>query len=222
VGIAAALALGMAALLPGCWKDKRHESPVGYYLDAPALLSSVRSAVFIPLKNETSYPPAADGMTAALVPAIQGKQLFHVEVLPVRDPATEGAVFDGRRPFTLKELAHLRQTLGCDAVLVGAVSQFQAYPRMRIALYLKLLDLRDSRVLWAVEHTWDATDQETQERLEHYFAKEKANEYEPVQWRLGLVSPAVFQQFVAQEAAETLPHRPSAALNQPRGRGNGL
>ena len=70
-----------------------------------------------------------------------------------------------------------------------------------------MVDLRDSRVLWAVDHVWDATDQETQRRIAHYFTEHKGEGYDPLNWQLTTVSPAVFQQFIAFEVASTLPDR---------------
>ncbi|MBM4019089.1 MAG: hypothetical protein FJ288_12300 [Planctomycetes bacterium] len=215
--VLAAAAILLAA--EGC-RPLAERSKVGFYLDAPALASGVRQAALVPLKNETNYLPLADTMTSALLEAVQARQLFHVEVVRVLDPATEGAVLDGRRELTLKELAHLRQTLRCDAVLLGTVNQFQPYPRMRIGLYLRLLDLRDSRVLWAVDHTWDATDQETQERIARYFYKERGGNYEPLGWQLATFSPAALAQFVAHEAAATLPPK-TQPENLPAGRQGG-
>jgi hypothetical protein len=148
-------------------------------------------------------------MTSALFQAVQARQLFHLQVLPPADPATGEPLLDGRRDFTLNDLSRLRQTLGCDAVLVGAASEFQQYPRMRIGLYLRLVDLRDSRVLWAVDHVWDTTDQATQKRIEHYFSQQKGQGFEPLEWRLTTISPGFFQQFVAFETAQTLPQKPA-------------
>lgn len=195
--------LGLAAI--GCFRSQVQRPAVAYYLDAQALPGRVHRAVLIPLGNETQYPTAEDGMTAALYQAIQGRRLFHVDVSATSDPTLEGVPMDGRRPFSLKELARLRQSLGCDAVLVGAMRQFRPHPHIQVGLYLRLLDLRDSRVIWAVDHVWDATDQATQKRVEAYFRTQKGSGYDPVQWELTMLSPAAFEEFVAYEVARTLP-----------------
>jgi hypothetical protein len=205
--LAPALAAALV-LAAGCGFNARKTS-IGYFLDAQALAASVHSATLLPLKNETGYPSITDGMTGALFQAVQGRQMFHLVVAGDgggdRDPAP-GAT-DVRGDFALKELARMRQAFGTDAVLVGAINQFHPYPRMKIGLYLRLVDLRDSRVLWAVDHVWDATDQETQRRIAYYFAEHKGEGYDPLNWQLTTVSPAVFQQFIAFEVASTLPGR---------------
>jgi hypothetical protein len=199
----------MACILAGCL-HKDAVSPVGHYLDAGALQGHVQRVALLPLAGETAYPAVAEGMTTALLQAIQARQLFHVTL----SPATESCQVDLQRPFSLKDLARLRQATGADAVIVGAVKSFDPYPRMHLGLNVRLLDLRDSRVIWAVDHLWDATDKATQKRMEEYFREQCGERWEPLQWRLATVGPAVMQQFVAYEAAGTL----SAPDSQATGR----
>ena len=194
------LLAGLTCILAGCLH--KGEAPhVGYYLDAQALTGYVQRVVMLPMTSDTAYPAVAEGMTTAMFQALQGKQLFHVTLAP----APEAGSLDLQKPFSLKDLARLRQATGADAVLVGTVRSFHPYPRMNLGLYLRLLDLRDSRVIWAVDHLWDATDKATQERMEEYFSEQSGDRWEPLQWRLATVGPAVMQQFIAYEAAGTLP-----------------
>ena len=205
-----AMALGMVAatLAAGCHRETAR-AKVGAFVDSQGILSRVHSVAFMPLRNETNYLAVVDAATASVFQAVQARQLFHIEVVPAADPAAaDPTPAGGRRVFTLKELARLRQAFGCDAILVGAVNQFHPYPQMRMGIYLRLIDLRDGSVLWAVDHIWDATDQETQERMECYFSKERGEGYDPLQWRVTTVSPAAFRQFVAYEVADTLPKKP--------------
>lgn len=197
---AAALVAGLACVLAGCL-HKETPPPVGHYVDAQALTGYVQRVVLLPLTSDTAYPAVADGMTTALFQALQGKQLFHVTLAP----APEACPLDLQKPLSLKDLARLRQATGADAVLIGTVRSFDPYPRMHLGLDIRLLDLRDSRVLWAVDHLWDATDKVTQRRMEQYFSEQSGDRWEPLQWRLATVGPAVMQQFVAYEAVGTLP-----------------
>jgi hypothetical protein len=152
------------------------------------------------MTSDTAYPAVAEGMTTALFQALQAKQLFHVTLASAPDAGS----LDLQKPFSLKDLARLRQATGADAVLVGTVRSFDPYPRMHLGLYLRLLDLRDSRVIWAVDHLWDATDKATQKRMEKYFSEQSGDRWEPLQWRLATIGPAVMQQFAAYEAVATL------------------
>ncbi|MCX5682445.1 MAG: hypothetical protein NT049_02015 [Planctomycetota bacterium] len=194
---AAALIAGLACILTGCFCNKA-ESPVRCFLDAQALGHAQR-VVLLPLASDTAYPAVAEGMTNALFQALQAKQLFHVTLAAETD-----AALDFQKPFSLKDLARLRQATGADAVIVGTVRSFDPYPRMHLGLYVRLLDLRDSRVIWAVDHLWDATDKATQSRMEKYFSEQSGDRWEPLHWRLATVGPAVMQQFAAYEAVATL------------------
>jgi hypothetical protein len=195
-----ALLVGLACTLAGCLAGKS-APPVSCYLDAQALSGYVQRVALLPLASETAYPAVAEGMTTAMFRALQGKQLFHVTLAS----AADAGALDFQRPFSLKDLARLRQATGADAILVGTVRSFQPYPRMHLGLYMRLLDLRDSRVIWAVDHLWDATDKDTQERMEKYFHEQCGEHWEPLRWRLATVGPSVMQQFVAYEAVGTLP-----------------
>ena len=65
-----------------------------------------------------------------------------------------------------------------------------------------------ARLVWAVDHHWDTTDKATERRSKRHFSSEMRSGYNRVRWRLGLRSPKLFQKFVADEVADTLPERP--------------
>jgi TolB-like protein len=193
----------------GCNQQKRDESPPGAaipcYIDHDMLPGRVQSTSIIPLANDTTYPSVSDGMTTSLYAALLGRQLFNVTVVPPADASTEVGGADPHRSLTLKDLARMRQALGSDVVLIGTVGHFQPYPRMQIGVSLRMVDLRDGRVIWAINHVWDSTDKATQQRIEKYFQRMRGKDYDPIEWRLATVSPATFQEFVAWEMATTLP-----------------
>ena len=78
---------------------------------------------------------------------------------------------------------------------------------MQIGLFLNLVDLREGRLIWGVDHIWDTTNRLTERSIERFFVKEMRSGYGPANWRLGLLSPRMFGKFVAHEAAGTLPLR---------------
>ena len=205
--LAAIVALAIASA--GCVNKRESSWPAGpavaCYLDHDMLPGRVQSAAIVPLTNDTTYPAVADGMTSALHAALLGRQIFNVAVVPPGDASAEAAGADPRRALTLKDLARMRQALGSDAALIGAVSHFQPYPRMQIAVNVRMVDLRDGRIIWAVNHVWDTTDKATQQRIEKYFHRLRGEDYAPIDWKLAAVSPATFEQFVAWEMATTLP-----------------
>jgi len=211
---ACAALLTAAVLLPGCTPEP--ESRVGYYTAPRRDLVAVRRVAVLPLVNETDHPGTEAGLTEELFQAVQGRRLFHVRPVPPDGPEASALPAAGSRPFVLEELAALRRTLGADAVLAGAVTRWQPYPRMQTGLYLRLVDLRNGRVLWAVDHVWDATDEHTQRRIRRFFGREVGQGADPFGWELGTVSPRAFQKFIASEVIETLPARAQAAVGVAR------
>lgn len=201
--LAGVLVVALAALI-GC-VPKTPPRGIGCYLDRDALPGRVQRVLFVPLADDANCPSAADGMTRALYSALQDRQLFHIGMLAPADTPTDEPAVDPRRALVMKDLLRMRQTSKGDAALLGTVNLFKPYPQMQIGVCLRLVDLRDGRVLWAIEHVWDATDRVTQERMEIYFHKQRGEDYDPLDWRLATVSPAAFQQFAAYEMAETLP-----------------
>ena len=189
-----------AVLLAGCAGEA--ENRLGYYTAPRPDLLRVRRVAMLPLANESDHPGTELGLSEELFRAVQGCRLFHVRPMA---PAAEALPPVGTQPFTLDDLARLRRALGTDAVLAGAVTRWQPYPRMQTGLFLRLVDLRSGEVLWAVDHVWDATDEHTQRRLRRFFHRQMGTGSDPFGWELGTVSPRAFQKFVAHEVAETLP-----------------
>jgi len=193
---AAVLAVGCVRLGP--------RPAVKAYVDSQVFPDRVRTVLILPLANETPDAAAAQGLTTALYQALQARRGLRVTLAPPTAPGDETGGLDPRRALTLKDLARIRTASGCDALVVGSVTHCHPYPRMQLGLYLRMLDLRDGRVVWAVDHIWDATDKATERRIEQYFREQRGSGYEPVQWHLATMSPAAFQQFVACETAATL------------------
>ena len=98
----------------------------------------------------------------------------------------------------------LRKNLKADAVLVGEVTQYYPYPRLAIGLRLKLIDLRDGTLIWAIEQFWDSTDKQVENRAEDFFKTQIRSGFDPIEYRMALVSPHMFLKFVAWEVGQTL------------------
>jgi len=197
--------LTAALLLAGCMAEA--ESRVGYYAAPRRDLIEVRRVAMLPLANETDHPGTEAGLSEELFQAVQRRQLFHVQPVAADNPDAAALPAVGARPFALQELACLRRTLGADAVLAGTVTRWQPYPRMQTGLYLRLVDLRTGRVLWAVDHVWDASDEHTQRRIQRFFRRDMGTGVNPFGWELGTISPRAFQKFIASEVTDTLPGR---------------
>ena len=75
---------------------------------------------------------------------------------------------------------------------------------MAMGLQLKLIDLRDGQVVWAVEQIWDTADKATEERIKKYFEKQLRPGFSPLGEQLAVLSSINFIRFVTYDAAETL------------------
>jgi hypothetical protein len=155
-------------------------------------------------------------MTVALAQAIQSRRLFHVKVLGPCAACPDAAAPNYPEALTLEQLHDLRRRLHCDAVLLGRVHSFRPHPATRVGLFLRLLDVNNGRLVWAVDHVWDTTDAETECRIERFFRQRMRSGYEPMEWQLAMISPRVFAKFVAHEVAATLPD--AAELDKRNGR----
>ncbi|NLW87894.1 MAG: hypothetical protein GXY38_13590 [Planctomycetes bacterium] len=203
-GLRTAVLLCAACATIGC--EPTVERPeVASYLRSEQDLQRIQRVVLVEFSDEKAGPEACSCFTDRVVQALSQRRLFHVELLPVSDP-THQLLPPGRRsPLTVEELQQIRQTLRVDAVLLGMITSYKTYPHMQIGVYLRLLDLKNGRVIWSVDDIWDAQNKQVEKRIKRYFRNNVADKYEPVDWRLATISPTMFQKFVAHEIARTLP-----------------
>jgi len=135
---------------------------------------------------------------------VQKKQIFGLTVVHQNDPSWRSLQLDLDSKYTLDQLSAIRETLKCNAVLLGTITEFRPYPHMTIGLRLKLIDLRDGQLLWGLEQIWDSADKTTEYRIRDYFHSQKRSGYAPLKEQLAVVSSLEFIKFVSFEVAETL------------------
>ncbi|MCK4626685.1 MAG: hypothetical protein KAV00_15330, partial [Phycisphaerae bacterium] len=175
------------------------------YLSSPEHLGRINRVVFVQLTGRDSCPGIAEDMTVALSHAIGARRLFRMDVVTRDDPRCKTLSLDGWAGFTIKQLRDMRETFQCDAILLGAIRDFRPHPRMQMGLDLRLMDLRDGRLVWGIDHVWDTTDKAITRRVKRFFNSRMRDGYEPMNWQLAMISPKVFEKFVAFEVVETLP-----------------
>ena len=184
------------------------EEPIGFYVSSRHDVLRTARVVFIELAGEGECTPELARQAAeALAYAIQQRQLFRLDIVARTDPMCRDLPLDRLEALTLPDLSAMRSALRCDAVLFGHVSQFQPYPRMKMGLVLKLINLKDGKLVWGVDHTWDTADRTTEWRIRSYFDSEVRSGYDPLSYELVFASPRAFQRYVAHEVARTLPDR---------------
>jgi len=195
----------LAVLLSGCITYYKASAPADYYyLNPNKSLTTVGRVAIVELGNDSSYPKISTDVTEKLYQALQKKQIFGLTVVRQNDPSWRSLQLDLDSKYTLEQLLAIRETLKCDAVLLGTITEFRPYPRMTIGLRLKLIDLRDGQLLWALEQIWDSADKTTEYRIKNYFRSQKRSIYAPLHEQLAAVSPIEFIKFVSYEVAETL------------------
>ncbi len=175
-----------------------------YYLNPNKDLSAVGRTALIELDNDSSYPKISTDVTEVFFQALQKKQVFGLTVVRQNDPAWRSLQLDVDSTYTLEQLFAIREALKCDAILIGTVTGFKPYPHMTIGLRLKLVDLADGQLLWALEQIWDSADKTTEKRIKNYFQSQMRSGHAPLREQLVVVSSLKFIKFVVYEVAETL------------------
>jgi hypothetical protein len=202
------LLLLLTALLSGCgaYSIRRVPAPTAdyYYLNPDKDLTSIGRVAIVELSNDSSYPQISTDITEALFQALQKKQVFGLTVVRQDDASWRSLQLDLDSTYTLDQIKGIRETLKCDGILIGTITEFRPYPHMAVGLRLKLLDLRDGQLLWALEQVWDSADKTTESRIKSYFKAQKRSDFASLREQLAAVSPLEFIKFVSYEVAETL------------------
>lgn len=101
----------------------------------------------------------------------------------------------------------LRANAGVDGVLLSRLTQYRAYEPLAIGWRIKLLDVQDPQVLWAVDEVFDARQPEVANSARRY-AQAHPEPVPPVgDSRSALMSPRRFAQYTASALFQTLPAR---------------
>ena len=195
-----------AVLLSGCITYYSGSAPAAdyYYINPNKSLSTIGRVAIVELDNNSSYPTISTDVIDKLYQALQKKQIFGLTVVRQSDSLWRSLQLDLNSQYTLEQISEIRETLKCDAILLGTITEFKPYPHMIIGLRLKLLDLRDGQLLWALEQVWDSADKTIEYRIKDYFRSHKRSGYAPLEEQLTSVSSLEFIKFVSYEIAETL------------------
>jgi len=196
----------LAVFLSGCSRSSYKAPPQAayYYLNPDKSLAAVGRVAVVELDNDSSYPQISADVTESLYQALQKKQVFGLTVVRQHDPSWRSLQLDLDSTYTLDQVSTIRRALKCGAILVGTITQYQPYPHTVIGLRLKLLDLTDGQLLWALEQVWDSADKTTEHRIKNYFQHQKRSGFAPLREELVTVSSLEFIKFVTYEAGETL------------------
>jgi len=175
-----------------------------YYINPDKNLSAVGRVAIVELDNYSSYPHISGDVTDAIFQELQKRQVFSLTIVRRNDAVWRSLQMDLSSGYQLEELVEIRKALKCSAVLVGSVTEFRPYPHVVVGLRLKLLDLEDGQLLWALEQIWDAADKTTEDRVKRYVHHQMHPDFSSSRQHLLAVSPISFIKFVAYEVGQTL------------------
>ncbi len=194
----------LAVILSGCRTHRAFSKAANhYYLNPNTKLTTIGRVAIVELDNDSSYPEISNDVTGSLFQALQKKQVFGLTLIHQHDPSWRNLQLQRDSTYTLEQLLAIRGALKCDGVLLGTVTEYRPYPHMAVGLRLKLLDLRDGQLLWALEQVWDSADKTTEKRIKSYFKSEKRSGFAPLHEKLAAVSPLEFIKFISFEVAGT-------------------
>jgi len=196
----------LAVLLSGCRTQSIQSAPAAnyYYRNPDKKFTAFGRAAIVELHNDSSYPQISTDITESLYQALQKRQVFGLTLIRQHDPSWRSLQLEQDSTYTFEQLLAMRDALKCDGVLIGTVTEYRPYPHMAVGLRLKLLDLRDGQLVWALEQVWDSADKATEKRIKNYFKTQKREGYAPLHDKLAAVSPLEFIKFISYEVAGTL------------------
>jgi hypothetical protein len=197
--------IGVLALAGGCATQLNGSGMNdSYYINPYKDLNTLGRVALVELDDNSGYPTISADLTKALFVALQKKQIFGVTIVPHDDPEWRGLQENLDSLQALQKLLTMRETLKCNGLLVGTITEYEPYPRMAIGLRLKLLDLSDGQLLWGFEQVWDTADRNIEKRIKAYFRDELRSGVASLREELVVVSSLKFGKFVAYEVAETI------------------
>jgi hypothetical protein len=175
-----------------------------YYVNPDKDLRRIGRVAIVEAQNDSTYPHISADVTEMLFQELQKRQIFGLSVVRRNNPAWRSLQLSPDPPFNPDQLLSMRKVLGCNAVLIGTVTKYQPYPHMTIGLRLKIVDLTDGQLLWALEQVWDCADKTTESRIRRYLRYQKRSAYGSLHEQFVSISPTKFIKFVSYEVAATL------------------
>lgn len=218
--LAALLATGCCGLLDRLLRSRQPPPPAPptfsqYHLDGWVWDDSVARVVVLPFLNESPYNRAGGEVASALASELQKLGRFEVVAVPPDDRAVLAAMAHVGGRFDEAVMIDLASLTHADVIVHGSITQYSPYPRPRLGLVLQAVSPMHAKVVASVDGLWDTTDQAIAWRCRAYY-RQTPRERPP--WirnhviatddsfaaELALDSPALFQRFVAREAALAL------------------
>jgi len=200
----------MAAMLmavSGCSVNLKKSEPIEplkYYRYAGYKIKSIGRVVMFEMGNLSPNQQIGEEMTRAVSEEIQKKQIFGLETIYMKDPMWNSLNISADSDIPTKTLEEIQKRFKADAVIYGRIMHYRPYPRNSIGLTLKMVDCATGTVLWGIDSVWDSTDANTERRAKQFFDTEMRSGYGPEKSKIVILSPRIYNKFIAHEISQTL------------------
>jgi hypothetical protein len=186
--------------------------PTNVYLRQATLPKSIRRVAVLPLPRTAANHQSeveSEWLGGIWVTELGTRGLF--EVVPVSSDVLQA--FTGRSAWAAEDelpldfFKRLSQATGCDAVMFASLTDFYAYPPLRIGWRARLVDCVEHQTWWSVDEQFDAGSDAVAAAAEAY-ARAELNLPNPLLADTGVIqSPRRFSQYATCAVAGTLPRR---------------
>ena len=199
------LALAITALgASGCTFVKPIVPESGhFYINKSTNFARLGKVVIFEFQGQEKHLSLSGDMSDSLAKSLGKKHIFSLNVLHRSDARWKSLDLHDETTYSIDELSRFRTELKADAIIFGAITQYQPYPHFLIALNLKMYDLKNGNLIWGIEQVWDSMDKRLERRMDKYYKVYMRSGYEPMDYRVMLNSPRAFNKFVVHEISET-------------------
>ncbi len=187
------------------------------YQEEATLPASIRRVGILPLTS-LNEDDAMDSGREALWPALMGElgRAQQFELVPVSAhelrAITGRAVWTGEEKLPLDFFEKLRDRLGIDGILFSRLTAYRAYQPLAVGWRLKLMEVEEPRILWAVDEFFDARVPEVAAAARRHAERHPETQSSLSDLQSVLLSPRRFGRYTASAVVETMPgHRERAS-----------
>ncbi|MCK5175721.1 MAG: hypothetical protein KAR47_20165, partial [Planctomycetes bacterium] len=128
--------------------------PGHFYVNRYADMVTTNRVTIFEFDSDTTNPKYSANLTLAVTEALRKRHIFAISTLYHADPAWRSLNLSDTSSYSLQELAEIRRQLKADAIIFGSITQYQPFPHLTTALRLRMVDLRDGKLIWAIEQVW--------------------------------------------------------------------
>ncbi len=166
---------------------------------------SLRRVGLIPLAGRGVETEQREFLQDAIASEFTHSSPFEIVVLSAVDleevPESEPTRRGSFRPATVLALA---RRFNLDAVLVGTVTDYQAFAPQRLGLSIDMVGVETGLPIWSAEVMLDASQKPVQESLVAWREEQQATDSTTESIDIYMISPRRFAQFAASQIAQVL------------------